>query len=83
MGDKMVGTILRNIRKLKKLKQSELADKLNVAINTISNYETEYSNITFEVAINFIHECNFDIQLINKEDNKIYKLEEFDTVDKK
>ena len=79
----MVGTILRNIRKLKKLKQSELADKLNVAINTISNYETEYSNITFEVAINFIHECNFDIQLINKEDNKIYKLEEFDTVDKK
>jgi len=79
----MVGIILRNIRKLKKLKQSELADKLNVAINTISNYETEYSNITFEVAINFIHECNFDIQLINKEDNKIYKLEEFDTVDKK
>lgn len=79
----MVGIILRNIRKLKKLKQSELADKLNVAINTISNYETEYSNITFEAAINFIHECNFDIQLINKEDNKIYKLEEFDTVDKK
>lgn len=79
----MVGTILRNIRKIKKLKQKDIADKLNVAINTISNYETEYSNITFEVAINFIHECNFDIQLINKEDNKIYKLEEFDTVDKK
>ena len=79
----MVGTILRNIRKIKKLKQKDIADKLNVAINTISNYETEYSNITFEVAINFIHECNFDIQLINKEDNKIYKLEEFDTIDKK
>ena len=79
----MVGTILRNIRKIKKLKQKDIADKLNVALNTISNYETEYSNITFEVAINFIHECNFDIQLINKEDNKIYKLEEFDTIDKK
>ena len=79
----MVGTILRNIRKIKKLKQKDIADKLNVAINTISNYETEYSNITFEVAINFIYECNFDIQLINKEDNKIYKLEEFDTIDKK
>lgn len=79
----MVGIILRNIRKLKKLKQSELADKLNVAINTISNYETEYSNITFESAINFIYECNFDIQLINKEDNKVYSINEFDTVDKK
>lgn len=79
----MVGIILRNIRKLKKLKQSELADKLNVAINTISNYETEYSNITFESAINFIHECNFDIQLVDKEDNKVYKIEEFDTVNKK
>ena len=75
--------ILRNVRKLKKLRQSDIANKLNVAENTISNYETEYSNITFESAINFIYECNFDIQLINKEDNKIYKLEEFDTVDKK
>lgn len=79
----MVGIILRNIRKLKKLKQSELADKLNVAINTISNYETEYSNITFESAIKFIHECNFDIQLINKEDGKVYNVNELGTVDKK
>jgi len=79
----MVGTILRNIRKIKKLKQKQVANYLSVAENTVSNYETEYSNITFELAIKFIHECNFDIQLINKEDNKIYKLEEFDTVDKK
>ncbi|WP_370688081.1 helix-turn-helix domain-containing protein, partial [uncultured Clostridium sp.] len=34
----MVGTILRNIRKIKKLKQKDIADKLNVALNTISNY---------------------------------------------
>lgn len=79
----MVGIILRNIRKLKKLKQSELADKLNVASNTISNYETEYSDITFKKAINFIHECNFDIQLIDKEGNKVYKIEEFDSINKK
>ena len=65
--------ILRNVRKLKKLRQSDIANKLNVAENTISNYETEYSNITFESAINFIYECNFDIQLINKEDNKVIK----------
>ena len=79
----MAGMILRNIRKLNKLRQIDIADKLKVAENTVSNYETEYSNITFESAIKYIHECNFDIQLINKEDNKIYKLEEFDTIDKK
>lgn len=79
----MVGMILRNIRKIKKLKQNDIADKLHVATNTISNYETEYSNITFESAINFIHECNFDIQLIDKEDNKVYKIEQFDTINKK
>ena len=79
----MVGMILRNVRKLKKLRQSDIANKLNVAENTISNYETEYSNITFESAINFIYECNFDIQLINKEDNKVYNINQFDTVDKK
>lgn len=79
----MVGMILRNIRKLNKLRQIDIADKLKVAENTVSNYETEYSNITFESAINFIYECNFDIQLINKEDNKVYNINQFDTVDKK
>lgn len=75
--------ILRNIRKIKKLKQNDIADKLHVAANTISNYETESSNITFEVAIKYIYECDFDIQLIDKEDNKIYKIEEFDSINKK
>jgi len=58
----MAGMILRNIRKLNKLRQIDIADKLKVAENTVSNYETEYSNITFESAINFIHECNFELQ---------------------
>ena len=50
----MVGMILRNIRKLNKLRQIDIADKLKVAENTVSNYETEYSNITFETEINYI-----------------------------
>lgn len=72
----MIGTILRNIRKIKKLKQKQVANYLSVAENTVSNYETESSNITFETAINFIRECNFDIQFIDKENNKIYTIEE-------
>lgn len=72
----MIGTILRNIRKIKKLKQKQIANYLSVAENTVSNYETESSNITFETAINFIRECNFDIQFIDKENNKIYTIED-------
>lgn len=72
----MIGTILRNIRKIRKLKQKQVANYLSVAENTVSNYETEYSNITFETAISFIRECNFDIQFIDKENNKIYTVEE-------
>ncbi len=79
----MVGMILRNIRKLSKLRQIDIADKLKVAENTISNYETEYSNITFETAINFIQGCNFDMQLINKEDGKVYSVNELGTIDKR
>ena len=79
----MVGTILRNIRKIKKLKQKQVANYLSVAENTVSNYETEYSNITFETAINFIQGCNFDIQLINKEDGRVYSVNELGVVDKK
>lgn len=76
----MVGRMLRSIRRKKNLKQNDIADKLNVTANTISNYETEASNISFETAVKYIHECNFEIQFIDKENNKIYKLE---TISKK
>ncbi len=72
----MIGQILRNIRKIKKLTQIELGNKLSVADNTISNYETEYSNITFDTAIKFINACNFDIQFIDKETDKVYTIKE-------
>lgn len=72
----MVGKILSNIRKIKKLKQKQVANYLNVEENTISNYEREYSNITFETAIKFIRGCDFDIQIVDKENNKVYTIDE-------
>jgi len=72
----MVGTILRNIRKMGKLTQAKLGKKLNLAESTICNYETEYASPTFEVAIDFIKECNFDIQFIDKKSKKVYTMEE-------
>ena len=72
----MVGIILKNIRKMAKLTQTKLGKKLNLAESTICNYETEYASPTFEVAIDFIKECNFDIQFIDKKTQKVYTMEE-------
>lgn len=72
----MVGTILRNIRKIRNLEQKQVADYLSVEENAISNYEREYSKITFETAIKFIHRCDFDIQIVDKENNKVYIIDE-------
>lgn len=74
----MVGIILKNIRKTAKLTQAKLGKKLNLAESTICNYETEYASPTFDTAINIIKECNFDIQFIDKNTKRVYKLEEMD-----
>lgn len=72
----MVGIILRNIREIKRMKQKQVADYLRVEENTISNYERERSSITFETAIKFIRGCDFDIQIVDKENNKVYTIDE-------
>ena len=72
----MIGTILRNMRKIKGLTQAQIGKKLNLAENTISNYETEYSNPTFNTIKKFIDVCDFDIQFIDKKNNKTYSIEE-------
>lgn len=72
----MIGTILRNIRKIRGLTQSNVGNELNLADNTISNYETEYSNPNFDTIKRIIDVCNFEIKFIDKENNKIYSIEE-------
>ena len=52
----MIGIVLRNIRKTKGLTQKYISKNLNVAENTISNYETEASNPNFDmIYIRFFH----------------------------
>ena len=50
----MIGTILRNIRKIRGLTQCNVGNELHLADNTISNYETEYSNPNFDTIQKFI-----------------------------
>jgi len=72
----MIGTILRNIRKIRGLTQSNMGYELNLADNTISNYETEYSNPNFDTIMKFIDVCSFQIQFVDMKNNKVYSIEE-------
>lgn len=72
----MIGTILRNIRKIRGLTQSNVGNLLNLADNTISNYETEYSNPNFDTIQKFISICNFEIQFVDKKTKKVYTIDE-------
>ena len=72
----MIGTILRNIRKIRGLTQSNVGKDLNLADNTISNYETEYSNPNFDTIQKFIKVCDFEIQFVDKKNEKVYTIDE-------
>ena len=72
----MIGTILKNMRKIRGLTQSNVGDELNLADNTISNYETEYSNPNFDTIKKFIDVCDFEIQFVDKKNKKVYSVKE-------
>lgn len=57
----MISDILKYLRKSKKLKQSEVASIANIAVSTISGYETNYSQPTFEIIEKIADICGYDI----------------------
>lgn len=57
----MISDILKYLRKSKKLKQSEVASTANIAVSTISGYETNYSQPTFEMIEKIANICGYDI----------------------
>lgn len=62
----MIGKLLKIIRIDKGLKQSELAEKLNIAQTTLSGYETSYSNPKFEIIEEFANNCDYEVVFRNK-----------------
>ena len=62
----MIGKLLKIIRINKGLKQSELAEKLNIAQTTLPGYETSYSNPKFEIIEEFANNCDYEIIFRNQ-----------------
>ena len=53
----MIGKIIKYMRKSQKIRQKTLAKKLNIADTTLSGYETNYSQPTFNMIEKIAEEC--------------------------
>lgn len=71
----MIGNIIKNMRLTANLTQKELAEKLNLADNTISSYERENSQADFDTIIRIAKICNFEFKIIDTNKN-ILSIEE-------
>lgn len=64
----MIGKILKTMRLKKNLKQSDLAKITKIPQNTISQYENEKIQPTFEIIEKIANACEFTIEFKNKDE---------------
>ena len=57
----MIGKVLKYIRKRNNIKQQQISDIVGVVRNTISQYETETIQPTFDVIEKIANECGYKI----------------------
>ena len=77
----MISKILKYIRKSKGLKQDDLAKKCNIAVSTISGYETNYSQPSFEMIERIANECDFEIKFVHKKTGEVITTRNIDRLD--
>ena len=61
----MIGNVLKYMRKRKKLNQKEISENVGVARNTISQYETETIQPTFDIIEKIAQICGYKIYFEN------------------
>ena len=57
----MIGNVLRYMRRKNNYKQSQISKITGVARNTVSQYETETIQPTFEMIERIAHECGYRV----------------------
>lgn len=62
----MIGKILKTMRKINNFKQSDISEKTNIPQNTLSQYENEIIQPTFETIKKIADVCNFKIIFENE-----------------
>ncbi len=63
----MIGKILKTMRKCNNFKQSDISNLTGIPQNTLSQYENEVIQPTFETIKKIADACNFKINFINNE----------------
>ena len=63
----MIGKALKYMRKQKQLKQEQIGLLINVRGNTITQYENEKRNPTFETIEKIANNCGYKIFFVNEE----------------
>ena len=77
----MIGKALKYMRKTKKMKQSEISKIISVARNTISQYETETIQPTFDTIEKIANECDYNIYFENKKTKDKFELKDLNRKD--
>ncbi len=67
----MINKILKTMRKKAHLTQNQLAKLCNIANTTLSGYESNYREPTFEIIEKIANECGYEVLFKNKENNEI------------
>lgn len=65
----MIGKILKTMRKENGLSQENISKKISFARNTISQYENETLQPTFETIEKIANACDYEIIFRSKKDN--------------
>lgn len=71
----MLSKIIKTMRKKAKLTQNDLAKLCNIANTTLSGYESNYREPSFETLEKIANECGYKIQFKNEKNDEILTTE--------
>ena len=72
----MIGKVIKKMRKESNYSQDGLSKIVNIGRSTLSDYEREKTNISFEDLENIAKVCNYEILFHNKKTNKSWNTED-------
>lgn len=67
----MIGNVLKNMRLTAQLSQKELGDILALADTTVSSYERENSQPSFDMIMKIAEECGFEFRIVDTKKNLV------------
>lgn len=77
----MIGKTIKYLRVKKGFKQDDLARELGIARTTLSGYELETRQTSFETMEKIADKCGYDIYFVNKKDSSKFKMSDLERKD--